>query len=205
MRVVVVDDHPAVRLALTTILEREANFQVVGAVGQSAEGLVLCRELKPDLLIVDIDLAGMDGLDLIHRVRVRDAAVKILVVSSYSAEVFAVRCREAGANGYIHKSEDIASVLRAAQAVLAGFDCFPHGSSDFASASRSDNARLRGLTERELAVLRYLAKGMSNKEIGDALWLSNKTVSTHKANILAKLGLSNVVELAAFAKAHQLV
>ncbi|OJA45411.1 response regulator transcription factor [Burkholderia ubonensis] len=204
MRVVIVDDHPTVQLALTSILERNVNLKVVGTASDGGEGLRLCRELKPDLLIVDIDLDGMDGIDLIQRVRVKDAAVKILVFSGYSAELFALRCRTAGANGYVNKSEDVTHVLSAANAVLAGFHCFPMDINAVAPGSGAD-AAFATLSERELTVLRYLAKGLSNKEIGDSLSLSNKTISTHKGNILAKLGFTNVVDLAAFAKAHHLI
>lgn len=204
MRVVIVDDHPTVQLALTSILERNVNLKVVGTASDGGEGLRLCRELKPDLLIVDIDLDGMDGIDLIQRVRVKDATVKILVFSGYSAELFALRCRAAGANGYVNKSEDVTHVLSAANAVLAGFHCFPMDINAAASGS-GPHAAFAALSERELTVLRYLAKGLSNKEIGDSLSLSNKTISTHKANILAKLGFTNVVDLAAFAKAHHLI
>ncbi|EDT42602.1 response regulator transcription factor [Burkholderia ambifaria] len=204
MRVVIVDDHPTVQLALTSILERNVNLKVVGTASDGGEGLRLCRELKPDLLIVDIDLDGMDGIDLIQRVRIKDATVKILVFSGYSAELFALRCHAAGANGYVNKSEDVTHVLSAANAVLAGFHCFPLDINAMASGS-GPHAAFAMLSERELTVLRYLAKGLSNKEIGDSLSLSNKTISTHKANILAKLGFTNVVDLAAFAKAHHLI
>ncbi|KVN85873.1 LuxR family transcriptional regulator [Burkholderia ubonensis] len=204
MRVVVVDDHPTVRLALTSILERDANLKVVGTASDGGEGLRLCREFKPDLLIVDIDLNGMDGLDLIRRVRIKDATVKILVVSGYSAEMFALRCRDAGANGYVYKGEEVTHVLSAVSAVLAGFHCFPLDI-NVAAARNCPDAAFANLTEREMTVLRYLARGLSNKEIGKSLSLSNKTISTHKANILAKLGFTNVVDLAAFAKAHHLI
>ncbi|KVN98551.1 LuxR family transcriptional regulator [Burkholderia ubonensis] len=160
--------------------------------------------MKPELLIVDIDIPGLNGLDLIRRIRVTDSAMKIIVMSGYVAEVFAPRCQAAGANSYISKTDDVMNVLDVAKVVLAGFNCFRGDVNLTASGDARDSA-LASLTERELTVLRYLAKGSSNKEIGDALSLSNKTIGTHKANIMTKLGLTNVVDLAAFANAHRLV
>ena len=202
--VVLVDDHSAVLLALTSLLERDGSLKVLGTASDGGQGLRLCRDLKPELLIVDIDIPGLNGLDLIRRIRVTDSATKIIVMSGYAAEVFAPRCQAAGANAYISKTDDVMNVLDVAKVVLAGFNCFRTEVNLAVSGDAPDTA-LAGLTERELTVLRYLAKGSSNKEIGDALSLSNKTIGTHKANIMTKLGLTNVVDLAEFAKAHQLV
>jgi two-component system response regulator EvgA len=202
--IVLVDDHPAMVLALRSVLEQDAALKVVGSAGNGGEGLKFCRELRPDLLILDIDIPGLNGLDVVRRIRATDLAVKILIVSGYSAELFAPRCQAAGANGYVSKSEDVTNVVSAAKAVLVGYNCFR---SDVCvpAAGDSADAAIGRLTQRELTVLRYLAKGDSNKQVGEALSLSNKTISTHKANIQAKLGLSNVVDLAAFARAHQLL
>jgi two-component system response regulator EvgA len=202
--VVLVDDHSAVLLALTSLLERDADLKIVGTATDGTHGLRLCRELQPDLLVVDIDIPGLNGLDLIRRIRVTDSTVKIIVMSGYAAELFAPRCQSAGANAYMSKSDDVMNVLNVAKVVLAGFNCF-RADVNVTLGEGAPDAALASLTERELTVLRYLAKGESNKEIGDALSLSNKTIGTHKANIMAKLGLTNIVDLAAFAKAHQLI
>ncbi|RKP48160.1 response regulator transcription factor [Trinickia fusca] len=203
-RVVLVDDHPAMVFALTSILEREPDMKVVGSANDGSEGLKCYRELRPDLLIIDLDIPGLNGFDLIRRVRATDDVVKILVMSSYPPELHAVRCQAVGANGYVSKSEDASHIASAARAAVAGFNCFP-AIVNAAAAGESAEGPLAMLTERERAVLRYLAQGRSNKEIGETLSLSNKTISTHKSNILAKLGLTNVVDLAAFAKAHHLI
>jgi DNA-binding NarL/FixJ family response regulator len=130
--------------------------------------------------------------------------VKILVNSAFSPNLWAPHCQAAGANGYVSKTENVTHILSAVKAVLAGFDCFPaHGF--FAPAGDVVGTLSASLTERERTVLRYLAKGHSNKEIAETLSVSNKTISTHKTNILSKLGLRNLVDLAAFAKAHRLI
>lgn len=203
-RVVLIDDHPAMIIALTSILERDPVLKVVGSSGDGSDGLALYRELKPDLLVIDLDIPGLNGLDLIRRVRATDTEVKILVMSSYTPELFATRCQTAGANGYVSKNKDASHILSCVKAALSGFNCFPAEASVVVSGDPEESLLAR-LTEREQAVLRYLAQGRSNKEIGETLSLSNKTISTHKTNILAKLGLTNVVDLAAFANAHHLI
>jgi DNA-binding NarL/FixJ family response regulator len=204
-RVVVIDDHPAVVLALTTILERDADLKVIGSAGDGGEGMRVYREMQPDVLIIDLDIPGLNGLDLIRRVRFTDSAVKILVNSSFSPNLWALHCQAAGANGYISKTESVTHILSAVKAVLAGFDCFPAHGLFAPPTGEVVGTPTASLTERERTVLRYLAKGHSNKEIAETLSVSNKTISTHKTNILSKLGLRNLVDLAAFAKAHRLI
>ncbi|MDR6503948.1 DNA-binding NarL/FixJ family response regulator [Burkholderia ambifaria] len=199
-RILLADDHPAIVLALTAILERDPMLKVVGTAETGRLALKRYRELKPDLLLVDLDLPELDGLNLIETIRRTDGDVKILVVSSQKAALFATRCQAAGANGYVEKSEDIPQIQNAVRAALAGYNCFPAVNATPAAAGP-----IALLSEREISILKYLARGWSNKQIGDALSISNKTVSTHKNNILTKLGIENVVDLAQFAKANNLL
>lgn len=199
-RILLVDDHPAIVLALTTILERDPLLKVVGTADTGKLALKRYRELKPDLLLVDLDLPELDGLNLIEAIRRTDGDVKILVVSSQKAELFVTRCHAAGANGYVEKSEDIPQIHSAVRATLAGYNCFPA-----VNAPPAATGPIALLSEREFSVMKYLARGWSNKQIGDALSISNKTVSTHKNNILTKLGIKNIVDLAQFAKANNLL
>ncbi len=199
-RVLLIDDHPAMVLALTIILERDPLLKVVGTAETGKLALKRYRELKPDLLLVDLDLPELDGLNLIETIRHADADVKILVVSSQKAARFATRCQAAGANGYVEKCEDIPQILNAVRATLSGYNCFPAIKSTAAA-----EGPISLLSEREVCILTYLARGWSNKQIGDALSISNKTVSTHKNSILTKLGITNVVDLALFAKANDLL
>ncbi|WP_063895968.1 response regulator transcription factor [Burkholderia ubonensis] len=199
-RILLIDDHPAIVLALTTILERDPLLKVAGTAETGKLALKRYRELKPDLLLVDLDLPELDGLNLIETIRRADSNVKILVVSAQKAVLFATRCQAAGANGYVEKREDIPQIHNAVRATLAGYNCFPAVNATPAAASP-----IALLSERENSVLKYLARGWSNKQIGDALSISNKTVSTHKNNILTKLGIDNVVDLAQYAKANNLL
>ncbi|MBP0609296.1 MULTISPECIES: response regulator transcription factor [Burkholderia] len=200
-RVALIDDHPAIILALTSILERDPLLKVVGTAQDGTAGLALYRDLKPDLLVIDLHLPGLDGIDLIQRIRAVDTAVKILVISSFPAEQYAARCRVVGANGYVSKCLGASHILSGVKAAMAGFNCFPVEM----TSDNPDDVQIARLSRREQSVLRYLAQGRTNKEIGETLSLSNKTISTHKANILTKLGLTNIIDLAAFAKAHHLL
>lgn len=199
-RILLIDDHPAFIFALTTILERDPMFKVVGTAETGTLALKRYRELKPDLLFVDLDLPELDGLNLIETIRRSDSNVKILIVSSKKAVQFAMRCRAAGANGYVEKCEDIPQLLSATRATLFGYNCFPA-----IKSTATTECPISLLSEREICILKYLARGWSNKQIGDALAISNKTVSTHKNSVLTKLGITNVVDLAHFAKANDLL
>ncbi|KVP86538.1 LuxR family transcriptional regulator [Burkholderia ubonensis] len=199
-RILLIDDHPAMVFALTTILERDPLLKVVGAAETGKLALKRYRELKPDLLLVDLDLPELDGLNLIETIRRADNDVKILVVSSQKATQFATRCQAAGANGYVEKCEDIPQIQNAVRATLSGYNCFPA-----IKSTATAEGPISLLSEREVCIMKYLARGWSNKQIGDALSISNKTVSTHKNSILTKLGITNIVDLAHFAKANDLL
>ncbi|WGS46894.1 response regulator transcription factor [Burkholderia sp. JSH-S8] len=198
-RILLVDDHPAIVLALTIILERDPLFKVIGAAETGKLALQRYRELKPDLLLVDLDLPELDGLNLIETIRHADRNVKILVVSAQKAALFALRCQAAGANGYVEKCENIPQMHSAARAALAGYNYFPTVNTTTSAANP-----IALMSKREISILKYLARGWSNKQIGVALSISNKTVSTHKSNILTKLGIDNVVDLAQFVKVNNL-
>ncbi|MEN2475447.1 response regulator transcription factor [Burkholderia sp. GS2Y] len=205
-KVLVVDDHPVMVMAITMVLEQDPMIKVIGSSGDGNDALALYRRHRDelDLLIVDIELAGLNGLDLIERIRTSDRDVRILVMSSQPGELVAARCRALGANGYVEKSNDASHILNGAKAVLSGFSCFPEAIANTAPDDAAGSP-LAQLSEREQVIFRYLAKGCSNKEIAEILSLSGKTVSTHKTNILGKLGVKSVVDLAALARSHRLI
>lgn len=205
--VIIIDDHPAIRLAVRSALEAVEDFEVTGEAGDGPSGLALIREQRPDLVILDLDLPRLSGLDLIERVRKSHLATKLLVLSAQQESVFALRTVQAGANGFMSKHENMQSVVQAARTVLAGYNMFPSSAlSAHASpkAGTSAEGLLRTLSDRELTVLQYLARGMSNKEIAETLIISNKTISSYKTRIFDKLGISTLVELVDFTRAHHL-
>lgn len=203
---VIVDDHPAIRLAVRSALESSGVFKVVGEADNGPAALSVIRTHLPALVILDLDLPRMSGLELIDRLRVSNPDIQVLVLSAQQESVFAARALQAGASGFISKSEDLSAIVQAARSVLAGYSVFP--SSALAGGPRLGGAAQAGaiesLSDRELTVLQYLARGLSNKEVGAALQISNKTVSSCKSRLLEKLKISTMVELVDFARAHRL-
>ncbi|WP_175924605.1 response regulator transcription factor [Burkholderia latens] len=200
-KILLVDDHPIYLLALSTLLKEEkvADDIVIAKDGETAWDLY--KSEQPALMIVDLNLPTLSGVDFVKRVRVSDSQVRILVFSAARTEVMAGKIRAIGANGYVQKTEDSSQMLNAIRATLSGFDCFPTTAGDTLSGSGRAAA---SLSPREITVLSYLAKGHSNQEIADLLHVSHKTVSTHKTHIFQKTGISNIVDLAEFARENLL-
>lgn len=202
--VLIVDDHPALRLVLKTHLAQVMGVTQILEAGNGQDAVQMVRESHPGLVILDIDIPRINGLDAIPRIRAIDPKVGILVLTGQDQSVFAPRVKEAGANGYVSKSQEIVEIIRCVEAVLAGYVVFP--SADvLPNAQRTDRQnnyveRLDRLSDKQVIIMQMLARGMSNKQIGEALFISNKTISTHKTRILAKLELRTLVELIDFAR-----
>ncbi|SEB11131.1 response regulator transcription factor [Variovorax sp. YR216] len=206
--VVVVDGHPAIRLAVRTALTGTHQFEVIGEAGDGPSALETIRELAPELVVLDLELPRLNGLDVIERVRKALPETKLIVLSGQEESIFGARAVKAGANAFISKSEDLQRLIHAAHAVLAGYSIF--ATSILASQSTlldgsRPNALIRRLSDRELTVLQHLARGLSNKEIAEILLISNKTISGYKARIFEKLNISSLVELVDFSRTHRLV
>ena len=205
--VVIVDDHPAIRMAVRAALESSGHFRVVGEADSGPAALAMIRDHAPALVILDLDLPQMSGLELVDRLKATGVPTKLLVLSGQQEAIFATRAMQSGANGFLSKSEDMHRLVEAAQSVIAGYSVFPSSAlvSLTGPTSMGADSIVKSLSDRELAVLQYLARGMSNKEIADKLLISNKTVSTYKVRIFEKLGISTLVELVDFARNQRLV
>jgi len=199
-RIVIVDDHPMIRGAIASVLRVDSDLQIVGESGDGEEGLRIILSLIPDLVILDLDLPSLDGLSMIRRIRAQDDTIRILVLSAKPDHVIASHTQQAGANGYVSKSRELKEMLTAARTVLLGFDCFPATAPHAAKSTSLDV-----LSPREMEVLQYLARGVSNKEIASRLYLSDKTISTYKTRLCEKLGLSSLAALIEFASLHKLI
>lgn len=207
-KALVVDDHPVVRLAVGMLLQR-GEIEVVGETGNGLEAVQLAKTLQPDIVILDISIPKLDGLEVIGRLRLLDVPVKVLVLTSQSAATFSARSRQAGAAGFIAKTEELGDLLDAIKAIRAGYSYFPH---DVLSAGKSglrpvldESSQLASLSDREMMVLIYLARGWSNMQIAEELMLSNKTISTYKTRLLNKLQATTLIDLIELAKRHGLV
>ncbi|HCT9402523.1 fimbria biosynthesis transcriptional regulator FimZ [Enterobacter hormaechei subsp. oharae] len=205
--VIIMDEHPIVRMSIEVLLQKNINIQVKLKSGDSHEVLDCIRNHPIDLVILDIEMTGTDGFVLLKRIRNLNKDIKVLFLSSKSEAFYAGRAIRAGANGFVSKRKDLGEIYNAVEMILTGYSFFPSETLSFINhlGSRTGAAVDMPLSNREVTVLRYLANGLSNKEIADQLLLSNKTISAHKSNIFSKLGVQSIVELIDYAKAHELL
>lgn len=205
-RILIVDDHPVIRMAMKMLLEAEGH-QIVGDTDNGVDAISLGRELKPDLVILDIGIPRLDGLEVISRLMVLALPLKILVLTGQSASLFALRSMQAGAAGFVCKQGGLAELVTAVNAVASGYSYFPQlAMRPVQQGAYSDDVELLGrLSDREVSVLQYLSQGYSNKQISEQMFISNKTVSTYKARLLLKLNAGSLVDLIEFAKRNTLI
>lgn len=202
-KVLIVDDHPliceAIRQALLPI-----GFETVGETADGIDALRMFESLTPDIVILDIGLEKLDGLTVLKRITREELDVRVLVFTSQSKDSYATRCLQAGASGFVSKSESIETLTKAVKTVADGYVFFPKSAMPLLGKVKAEGG-LHDLTDRELQILKLLAEGFSNAEIAARLSLSNKTVSGHKVNIQTKLSVDSVIELGEIARRHHLV
>ena len=206
-RVLIVDDHSLIRSAMAMMLSGQ-NFKVVGEAKDGVEAVQMARECAVDLIILDISMPGLDGLEVISRIRASGVVSRILVLTSLPALFYSQRCMKAGADGFVTKSQDLNELLRAIKAIMGGYMFFPNlkiSSVRNSDATLSEEEMIQRLSDRELTILQQLARGLSNKQIAEDMMLSSKTISTYKARLIEKLNMKSVVYLADFAKRNQLI
>jgi len=195
-KVLIVDDHPVIRLAVRMLMERHG-YEVVAETDNGVAALQLTRKHMPDIVVLDIGIPKLDGLEVIARMTTFSPASKVLVLTSQAPGNFSMRCMQAGAAGYVCKQQELTELLSAIKAVLSGYSYFPnqalHASRGRGGGSETD--MVNRLSAREMTVLQQLARGRSNKEIADSMFLSNKTVSTYKSRLLLKLNARSLVDL----------
>ncbi|WP_153102302.1 response regulator transcription factor [Paraburkholderia hayleyella] len=201
--ILIVDDHPALRLVIKTHLTQLIGVTEIIEADNGQAAIEMTRVHMPDLVILDLDIPRISGLDVIARLKLVHADVRVLVLSGQDQETFVPRALRAGAQGFLSKSQELRDIMRSVEAVLAGYTVFPVLATTSQvtlaeSVPESDNLQL--LSDKELVILQMLAKGMSNKAVGDALFISNKTVSSHKTRIMQKLRVNSMVELVDLAR-----
>ncbi|UYQ61388.1 response regulator [Streptomyces peucetius] len=205
IRVLLVDDHQVVRRGLRTFLEVQDDIEVVGEAGDGAEGVALTEELRPDVVLMDVKMPGMDGIEALRKLRELANPAKVLIVTSFTEQRTVVPALRAGASGYVYKDVDPDALAGAIRSVHAGHVLLQQ---EIAGALLADDdpgsgtGRGGSLTEREREVLALIADGRSNREIARALVLSEKTVKTHVSNILMKLDLADRTQAALWAVRH---
>jgi NarL family two-component system response regulator LiaR len=209
IRVLVVDDHPVVRQGLRAFLDLQDGIEVIGEAADGVEAERLVLEMVPDVVLLDLVMPKVDGIGAIHRIRTVSPATRILVLTSFADDDKVFAAVKAGAAGYLLKDVNHADLADGIRTVHRG-EALLHPTvaaklmREFAQPDRRDAAPDH-LTEREMEVLRLLAKGMSNKEIAGALSVAEKTVKTHVSNVLQKLHLADRTQAALYAVRERLV
>jgi two-component system response regulator FimZ (fimbrial Z protein) len=205
--VIIMDEHPIVRMSIEVLLQKNKNIHVVLKTDDGREVINYMRNHPVDLVILDIELPTTDGFTLLKRIKSIQEETRILFLSSKSERFYAGRAIQAGANGFVSKRKEQEDIYKAVEMLLSGYSFFPSETLEFISnpASRKGATDDTPLSNREITVLRYLANGLSNKEIAEQLLLSNKTISAHKSNIFSKLHVSSIVELIDYARVKELL
>lgn len=199
-----VEDHAVVREGIRLVLDSQADIRVVGEAGNGLEALSLVARLKPDVVVMDISMEGMDGIEATRRMREQDPAIRILVLTVHEDEEYLLRVLKAGACGYIPKRAAGVDLVNAVRAVHRD-EAYIHPSvarslvDDYLRHVDAGNEHPDGLTAREVEILRLVAEGLTNQAIAERLFLSAKTVDGHRARIMAKLGIHSRTALVRYA------
>lgn len=203
IRIALVDDHSLVRDGVRALLSVRPMFAVVGEAETAAEGLRLCAELAPDILLVDIGLQDMNGLELTRQVRDRHPAIKVLVLSMYDNQEYVATSIRVGASGYVLKNAPSKEIAAAIDAIATGGTFYSaEVAQKLVAPKRADEA---DLTPREVQVLIGLARGLDNKTIARDLSISVRTVETHRLSIRRKLNIDKPAGLVKYAMEHGLL
>ena len=198
IRIVVVDDHPVVREGLVAMLQTQADFEVVGEAGSGAEGLTLIEQLSPAVVLLDLELPGLDGVGVLKQLRERRVSSRVIVFTVFDTDERIISAVEAGAAGYLLKGAPRSELFAAIRVVERGGSLLQPlvASTVLRHVARRDRDDAPGvsLTPREQEVLGLLVRGKGNKEIAAALGVTERTVKFHVSAIFAKLGVANRTE-----------
>jgi two-component system, NarL family, response regulator NreC len=205
-RIFLADDHTIVRHGLRKILEGHADWVVVGEAGDGREAVRLVLETKPDIAILDIGMAQLNGIEATRQIARRAPQVKVLILSMHAEEAYVIQALQAGARGYLLKDSADEDLVRAITAVADGKSFFSPVVAgvmlnDYVRrlAEKGITDRYETLSEREREVFQLVVEGRTNKEIADALFVSPSTIETHRSHIMEKLGLHSATELVLYA------
>ena len=206
IRILVVDDHPIVRDGLVAVLQDQPDLQVVGSVGTAEEAVALAARLRPDVVLLDLELPDVDGVAAIPRLGEAAPAARVIVFSAYDTDDQVFGAIQAGARGYLLKGADVAEIVRAIRGVHdGGSHLAPRVAARVLGAVGAPRRSPTRLSAREREVLQLLAQGLATKQIARSLGVTERTVKFHVASIFAKLGATNRAQAVALAAQHNLL
>jgi len=205
IRILIADDHGLMRAGLHAMLEDESDVEVVGEAASGEEVLHLAGELRPDIVLLDINMPGIDGIETTRRLRISYPQTRVLILTVYAEESLLREAIQAGASGYIIKRAAEEELITAIQAISRG-DIYIHPAitrfllKELNPDTKPKNDALHELTPREVEVMGYIIRGFTNRQIAEALYISTRTVEGHRASLFSKLGIKNRVELVEYAE-----
>lgn len=207
---IVVDDHQIVRDGIKAMFIVSKTIKVIGEAADGNELILLLSKLTPDIIILDINLPGKSGVEITKEIKENNPQIKILILSANTDEDSIIGAIKAGANGFLPKDTSKDEFVSAINLVFKNEDYFGEKLSKIIYKSYVQHVKTKSisgnsLSEREIEIIKLLADGLSSKEIADKLFISSRTVETHKNNIISKLNLKNNVELVKYAIKHGIV
>lgn len=212
IRVLLADDHAVVRKGLHYVLERDPSIDVAGEASDGREAVRLAEELSPDVIVMDVAMPGLNGIEATAQILKKNPAVRVIMLSMYSDESYLVRALSTGAKGYLLKDSAETDLLAAVQTVARGKPFFSPAIAetlleDYVRKLRDENLQdsYDLLTDREKEILQLIAEGKSNKEVAAVLNLSPYTVETHRTHIMQKLNLHNTAEIVLYAVRKKII
>ena len=206
IRILVADDHPMLREGLVAVLSTQPDFDVVGEAADGSEVVRLAESLRPDVILLDLEMPDVDGIAALERLRNAGSEALTIVFTAYDTDERILGALRAGARGYLLKGASRAEIFGAIRTVHSGGSLLgPAVTSRLLEHIERGDERTGGLTPREVEVLVLLARGLKNAEIAEALFISERTVKFHVGSILAKLGAENRTEAARIATRRGLV
>ena len=201
LRVVLIDDHPVVRSGIRNMLEEASDIVVEGEAGDGKEALRLVEELSPDVLLLDMEMPGLSGVDVAKRLQEKGASVKVLALSAHDDEHYIRSLLSNGAAGYLTKEEAMDKIVDAVRGIAGGEEGWlsRRAAASMAAWTRSDEPTREDLTDREVEVLQLVAKGWTSARVANELDISERTVRFHLSNVYGKLGVNSRAEAIAWA------
>lgn len=211
IKIFIADDHAILRDGLKLVLKTDNSIEIIGEADDGLKTLDSVEKLNPDVLLIDINMPGLSGIEVTRKIRLKNNRMKILFLTMYEQEDIIVEAMLSGANGYLFKMADMDELIVAIKKINSGEDYFNEKVSKIALKSlqqtvhRAQEIKKPHLTTRELEILKLIVKGFTSQQIADSLFISYFTVGKHRKNILEKLGQKNTAELVHFALKEGLI
>lgn len=203
MKAIIVDDHPIALIAIRNLLNANG-IDILAELDEGGSVVNKVETLKPDLLIIDVDIPVLSGIEVLEQLRKRRYLGAVIIISAKNEDFYGQRSAELGANGFVSKKEGLNNIMSAIEAANNGYSYFPFTLSRFYGETTSEQGKLDSLSMQEVKVFRYMINGADYTSIASKMNISNKTVCTYKRRLLEKLNCNSLMDLFSFAQRNKL-